>query len=89
MMAAGKVGGMLDLFGREAGEVLGTAGGQVVRDRVLDHLEQLLRGVAGPDAQLVQQLDHEAAEAVEGARDPRLRVDLDQHLWHKSTVENK
>jgi hypothetical protein len=37
----------------------------------------------------VQQLDHEAAEAVEGARDPRLRVDLDQHLWHKSTVENK
>jgi len=86
-MAAGKVGGMLDLFDREAGEVLGTAGRQVVR--VLDHLEQLLRGVAGPDAQLVQQLDHEAAEAVEGARDPRLRVDLDQHLCHKSTVYNK
>lgn len=37
------------------------------------HLEQLVGAVCGPDAQLLQQLHHQPAEPLEGARQPDLR----------------
>ena len=43
--------------------------GQVVGDGVLDDFEQLLLRGGGADGQLVQQLDHQTREALEGTRD--------------------
>jgi hypothetical protein len=52
--------------------------GEVVGDGVLDDFEQLLGSVDAADAQLVEELDHQAAEALEGARDADVGVDLDE-----------
>jgi hypothetical protein len=52
--------------------------GEVVGDGVLDDFEQLLGSVDAADAQLVEELDHQAAEALERARDADVRVDLDE-----------
>ena len=48
------------------------------------YLEQLAGAIGGMDAELLQQLHHEAAEALEGPRQPHLRVDLQQHSLHCS-----
>ena len=53
-------------------------GGEVVRDGVLDHLEQLFRAVDGADREAMEELDHEAAEALERAGDADGRIDLNE-----------
>jgi hypothetical protein len=52
--------------------------GQVVGDGVLDDLEELLLRGGGADGQLVQELDHQTGEALEGTRDAHGRRDLDE-----------
>ena len=52
----------------------------MVRDGVLDDLDELDAGLRGCDVVLVEQLDHQAGEPLEGPRDPSGRVDLDQHV---------
>lgn len=64
------VGGERELVG---------VGREVRRDGVLDDLEQLLGSVDAPDEELVQQLDHQPREPLEGARDPHGRVHFDEH----------
>lgn len=51
------------------------------------HFEQLVGSVGGADAQLLQQLHHEAAEALECARQPYLRVDLYEHIFCRVHVQ--
>lgn len=63
--------------GRER-ELVGV-GREVRCDGVLDDLEQLLGPVHAPDEELVQQLDHEPREPLEGARDAHGRVHFDEH----------
>lgn len=53
-------------------------GRQVVGDGVLDDLEQLLLRSGGADGEFVQELDHEAGEALEGARDADRGRDFDE-----------
>ena len=45
-----------------------------------NHLQQFLGAIGRSDAKLLQQLHHEATEALECARQPYLRVYLDQHI---------
>lgn len=61
-------------------------GREVIRDRVLDHLEQLLGPVERPDRQLVQQLDHQASEPFERSRNAHRRVHLNQHASRRVDV---
>lgn len=63
--------------GRER-ELVGV-GREMRCDGILDDLEQLLGSVDAPDEELVQQLDHEPREPLEGARDPHGRVHFDEH----------
>lgn len=65
--------------GVEAKGDLPAVGREMVCDGVLDDLEQLLFGVGGADGEPVQQLDHEAGEPLEGARDADGGGDLDEH----------
>ena len=44
------------------------------------HLEQLVRTIGGSYAQLLQQLHHQATEALECPGQPHLRVDLYQDV---------
>ena len=53
--------------------------GQMVGDRVLDDLEELLLRVGGANRQTVEQLDHQTGEPLEGSRNADGRVDLDQN----------
>ena len=55
-------------------------GREVVRDGVLDDLDELDAGLRGGDVVLVEQLHHQASEPLEGPGDPSSRVDLDQHV---------
>jgi hypothetical protein len=50
----------------------------VVCDGVLDDLEELLGAVDAADGELVEKLDHEAAETLERARDADVRIDFDE-----------
>jgi hypothetical protein len=59
--------GHLSAFGRE-----------VVGDGILDHLEQLLLRIDGPDGQLMQQLDHQTSKSFEGTWNAYSGADLDQ-----------
>ena len=52
----------------------------MVRDGVLDDFDELDAGLGGGDVVLVEQLNHEAGEPLEGAGDPSGRVDLDQDV---------
>lgn len=45
-----------------------------------EHLEELVRAIACSNAQLLQQLHHQATESLEGARQSDLRVDLDEDV---------
>lgn len=45
-----------------------------------EHLEQLVRTIGGSYAQLLQQLHHQATEALECPGQPHLRVDLYQNV---------
>lgn len=65
--------------GLEAEGDLAAVGRQVVGDGVLDDAQQLLLRVGGADGQAVQELHHEACEALEGAWDADGRADFDQH----------
>lgn len=73
--------------------VFGTPDWQVIRDGVLDHLEEFLSAAAllagRSNAELVQELDHEAAETIERARYTRLRVDLDERVLLRVHVDLK
>jgi hypothetical protein len=50
----------------------------VVRDGVLDDLEKLLLRCGRSDGELVEELDHQSGEALEGSRDADGRRDLDE-----------
>lgn len=50
----------------------------MVRDRVLDDLQQLLGTRRGANAQGVQQLHHQAGKTLESARNPDGRIDFDE-----------
>ena len=50
-------------------------------------LEQSGVAGGGADLQLVEELDHEAAEALDGARGADLRVDLGQHVLRGMDVD--
>ena len=52
---------------------------QMIGDGVLDHLQELLLRVGGPDRQSMQQLDHEAGKALEGPRNAHRGTDLNQN----------
>ena len=56
-------------------------GWQVVCDGVLDDAEQFFLTVCGADGEAVEELDHEACEALEGAGDPDGRADFDEHAF--------
>jgi len=51
------------------------------------HPHQLVRPVRRSDAQLLQQLNNQPAEALERARQPHFGVDLDQHVFGGVDVE--
>ena len=59
---------------------------QVVAHRTLDHFHQLHAGLGCGDAVFVQQLDHQAAESLEGSGDPRGRVYFYQNVVGCSNV---
>lgn len=50
----------------------------MVRDRVLNHLQELLLRVGTLDGQTMKQLDHKAGEALESTGYTDRRRDLDQ-----------
>lgn len=50
----------------------------MIGDGVLDDLEQLFLRVGGADREPMQQLDHQAGEALEGSWNAHCRTDLDQ-----------
>ena len=66
---------------------LAAAGGQVAGDGAGDDLEQLLRGRGGADGQAVQQLHHEAREALEGAGQPDRGRDGDERVVRRRDVD--
>ena len=64
--------------------------GQVHRHGPLDDLQQLVApsaGIARPDAQLLQQLREQAAEALEGARQPHGRVYAHDDVFGRREVQ--
>ena len=60
---------------------------EVIRDGVFDHLEQLFGSLHASDAELVQQLHHQAREALECARNANMWVHLDQHAFGSVNVD--
>lgn len=64
--------------GVKAERNLAAVGRQMVRNRVLDHLQELLLRVGSLDGQTMKELDHETGEALEGTGDTDRRRDLDQ-----------
>jgi hypothetical protein len=76
---ADEVGGVVELALVRHAEAA-RARGQVARDRTLDNLEKHVGAVGGADLEAVQQLYHQAGEALEGTGDTTLRVHLDQHV---------
>lgn len=62
-----KAGQRHDLRRREAEPDPPGPRGEVLGDGALDHLEELIGSVRGPDGELLEELHHEAAEALEGA----------------------
>lgn len=64
--------------GVEAERDFAAVGRQMVRDGVLDHLQELFLRVGALDGQTVEKLDHETSEALEGTGDTDGRRDLDQ-----------
>lgn len=58
---------------------LPAVGGEVVRDRVLDDLEQLLLRVCRADRQPVKELNHQTGEPLEGSGDTDGGVHFDQN----------
>lgn len=66
---------------------LAAPGGQVPRDGPGDDLEQLLGGGGGADGQAVQELDHEAGEALERAGEADGRRDGDERVVRGGNVD--
>ena len=62
-------------------------GRKMVTHGVLDHFHQLDTGVGGGYAVLVEQLDHQPTEPLEGPGDPRGGVYLYQHVVGRSDVD--
>ena len=58
----------------------------MIAQRILDHFHQLHAGLGGGDAILVQQLDHQTSEPLEGPRYPGGGVDFYQHVVCSSDV---
>ena len=58
----------------------------MITQRVLDHFHQLHAGLGGGDAVLVQQLDHQPSEPLEGPGYPGGGVDFYQHVVCSSDV---
>ena len=67
-----------DNLGVEAQGDLSTIRGQVVSNRILDHFEQFLLGIHGPDGQFVKQLDHKTCKSLESPGDSDRWVDLNE-----------
>ena len=62
-------------------------GGQMLGEGILDDLHQTRRRSGRLDLHLVQELDHESAEALVRARDADGGVDLDQHVLGGANVD--
>jgi len=60
---------------------LAAVGRQVLRYGVLDDLEQLLLGGGAADGEAVEELHHQACEALEGAGDADGGGDLDEDVF--------
>jgi hypothetical protein len=58
---------------------LAAVGRKVLSDGVLDDLQELLGGVGGADGKLVEKLDHQTGETLEGTRNTDGRVDFDKN----------
>lgn len=74
-------------LGVKAERHFAAVGRQVVRDRVLDDPKQLFLRVSRPDGEPVQQLHHQAGEALECTRDADGRRDLDQNIFRRQDVD--
>lgn len=59
---------------------LATVRWEVVGNRILDHLDELLLGVDGPNLVLVQKLNHQTSESLERTRDADSRADSYEHI---------
>ena len=60
---------------------------EVVRDWVLDHLEELLLRVGGADGETVEELHHQTGEALEGTWDADRWADFDEDALGGGNVD--
>jgi hypothetical protein len=59
----------------------------MIRDGVLDDLDELFLGSRRPDLMPVQQLDHETCEALECSRYTNRRAHLNEHVLSRLYVD--
>jgi hypothetical protein len=76
-------------LGVETQRDLAAVGREMVRNGVLDDLDELLVGAGGADLVPVEELHHETSEALERARYPHGRADLDEHAAGSLDVDLK
>lgn len=62
-------------------------GRKVIRDWVLDDLEELLLRIDRPYGEFVKKLDHEASKTLECARNTHGRADFDQYTFSSVDVD--
>ncbi len=68
-----------DQGGVEAQRILPAIGGEMVRDGVLDDLQELLLRVDRSNRESVQELDHQPSESLEGTWDADRWADFDEN----------
>lgn len=61
----------------------------MVRDGVLDDLNELLLGCRGADLMAMEQLDHQTSESLERSRNADSRADSDEHVLGRLDVDLK
>jgi hypothetical protein len=66
---------------------LSTVGWQMVRDGILDDVDQLFLRRRRPNRQPVKQLHHQSSEALERSRNPNRRAHFDQHVLLRVDVD--
>lgn len=59
----------------------------MIGDRVLDNLEQFLLRICRADGKSVEELDHQAREALEGTRYADCRADFDENAFCSVNVD--
>ena len=61
----------------------------MIRDGVLDDLQELGRRIRGLDGKLVQKLNHQTCKSGKGSRYSGLGVDLDENVVGRMNVDLK